>query len=114
MAVPKLKLFLLSLSLLAASALLTAALLWSPGAPRSALEPVEGIRAPESTEQEAPAVYQLRSVDGELCIFQGRKLLRRTGVYTLSLPSEDRELLESGISAASQEALASLLEDLCS
>lgn len=116
MSLPKLKLFALSAALCAASALLTAALLWSPSPQRSALEPVRDLQVPaaESPEHSDPGVYVLRSMDGELCVFRNRTLLRRTGVYTLTLPREDRELLENGISAASQEALASLLEDLCS
>lgn len=112
MSSPIRKLITLSAAVCAATALLTAALLWRPAPEHSALEPVHTLRLPAPAEAEP--VYVLRSVDGELCVFRGGCLLRRTGVYTLALPREDRALLEDGISAASQEALASLLEDLCS
>jgi hypothetical protein len=73
-------------------------------------EPAPAANAPRVTEPD----YVLRSADGELCVFQGSRLLHRTGVYTRTLPREDQAHLEKGISADSQEALASLLEDLCS
>lgn len=124
---PMRRLLALSVCLCAAAALFTAALLWTPPDARSAAgteqtvvipqpEPGQGADTPSEDPSEPlpPTIYVLRSVDGELCVFRGRKLLRRTGVRTSTLPREDRTMLETGISAGSQEALASLLEDLSS
>lgn len=65
-------------------------------------------------EEQPPVIYVLKADAGELCIFKGSELLRRTGVFVSSLPEEDRFSLEAGITASSQQALTSLLEDLCS
>ena len=123
MPTPMGKLLTLSVAFCAAAALCTAALLYRPipisaasGSTQSVTLPApaaNSLKEP-TPEPEPPTVYQLRSVDGELCVFRGRTLLHRTGVDVRTLPREDRELLERGISAASQEALASLLEDLSS
>lgn len=114
MSVPKRRLIALCAALCAAAALWTAALRYTPAPEQQVVEPVQGLELPEEPAPEQPPMYELRSVDGELCIFRGKTLIRSTGVYTLALPKEDRELLENGIAAASEEALASLLEDLCS
>ncbi|MCD8147934.1 MAG: hypothetical protein LUD84_11785 [Clostridiales bacterium] len=63
---------------------------------------------------EAVPLYELRSVDGEICVFRCGSLLTHTGVLVSSLPQEDRALLEAGIAAESDQELASLIEDLCS
>ncbi len=63
---------------------------------------------------EAVPLYELRSVDGEICVFRSGSLLTHTGVLTATLPREDRALLEVGIAAHSDQELASLIEDLCS
>lgn len=78
--------------------------------------PQTEVMAPQTvTEEDAPPpCYVLRTDRGEVCIFEGDTLLRRTGVAVSSLPAEDRESLSIGIAASSQEALSSLLEDLCS
>jgi hypothetical protein len=110
----------------AAAAMFTAAALYAPAPVRSASGTTDSVTIPKSAptvsepgnapaERAAPEPdYVLRSADGELCVFQGSRLLHRTGVYTRTLPREDQAHLEKGISADSQEALASLLEDLCS
>jgi hypothetical protein len=120
------KLVALCAAFCAAAAMFTAAVLYGPAPVRSASGTTDSITIPESshtTPKPAPAVkphsvtepdYVLRSVDGELCVFRGSRLLHRTGVYARTLPREDQRELEEGISADSQEALASLLEDLCS
>lgn len=111
--------------LCAAAGLFTAALVVGQSDARSASGTEHSITVPEPAPAPEPAppddeasdpstIYVLRSVDGELCVFRGRTLLHRTGVYTSTLPREDQLLLDTGISAASQEALASLLEDMCS
>lgn len=56
--------------------------------------------------------WVIRSVDGEVCIFQGETLLLHTGVSADLLPRQDREALEAGIQVESREALTALLEDL--
>ena len=124
MSVPRGRALLLCLSLCAAAALWTAALLYRPAPARTASGVTRSVTVPEPAHSPAaeanpaepgpPTIYQLRSVDGEVCVFRGRTLLHRTGVATRTLPREDRALLERGICAASQEALASLLEDYCS
>lgn len=81
--------------------------------PPAPLEVMEPQRVTIETEK-APLCYVLRTDHGELCIFQGENLIRRTGVAVSSLPAEDRTALENGITATSQQALSSLLEDLCS
>lgn len=58
--------------------------------------------------------YVLRADHGELCVFQGSVLLRRTGVAVAALPEKDRTALEGGIAVSTKEDLTSLLEDLCS
>lgn len=63
---------------------------------------------------EAAPLYELRSVDGEICVFRRGSLLTHTGVLVASLPRGDRALLEAGIAAESDQELASLIEDLCS
>jgi hypothetical protein len=116
-----LRMLALSAAFCAAATLGTAALLWT-GSPAAAetsrsatvhLSPAQPTQDERAPSDPAP-LYVLRSVNDELCISRGQTLLRRTGVSTLSLPREDREMLSNGIAAASQEALASLLEDLCS
>ena len=124
MPTPMGKLVTLCVAFCAAAALFTTALLYSPPPVSAASGTTESVTLPTpvqkqpaerpAPEAEAPTIYQLRSMDGELCVFRGRTLLHRTGVDVRTLPREDRELLERGISAASQEALASLLEDLSS
>lgn len=68
----------------------------------------------DEAAQTAIPLYELRSVDGEICVFRSGSLLTHTGVLTATLPREDRALLEAGISAETDQELASLLEDLCS
>ncbi|GEM_PF-2687269 len=127
MSMPKLRFSLLAIALTLAAALSVSALLYaaSPAVSASSAEQVTAAEAPPPPQEqpadvpeESPAapepLYVLRDVDGELCIFRNSRLLRHTGVYTASLPREDRELLAGGIAAGSEQALASLLEDLCS
>lgn len=59
-----------------------------------------------------PIPFTIRSVDGEVCIFQGDTLVIHTGVSVSLLPRQDREALEAGIRADSQADLTALLEDL--
>lgn len=80
----------------------------------SAPAPISDTQPVPIPEEEPPTLYVLRAQDGELCVFRNGELLRRTGVKTSALPAEDRAALENGISATSQQALTSLLEDLCS
>jgi hypothetical protein len=87
----------------------TALLLPEPNAVHTA-----GLTVLSVPEEGEEPLYRLQATDGELCIYQNGTLLRRTGVRVSTLPGKDRELLEQGIDAHSQEELASLLEDLCS
>lgn len=59
-----------------------------------------------------PIPYTIRSVDDEVCIFQGDTLLIHTGVSVSLLPRQDREALEAGIQVESEADLTALLEDL--
>lgn len=56
--------------------------------------------------------YLIRTVGDEVCIFQNGQLMLHTGVIASLLPQQDREALETGITAADQAALTALLEDL--
>lgn len=56
--------------------------------------------------------YLIRTVEDEVCIFQNGQLILHTGVIASLLPQQDREALETGITAADQAALTALLEDL--
>ena len=106
----KLRIRLLTTALLLAFSLSCSALLFPlPQAVHTA--------APETVTvqpETVPPLYELRSEEGEICIYHSGKLFRHTGVFVSSLPREDRALLEEGIAADSDQALASLLEDLCS
>ncbi|MCC8074585.1 MAG: hypothetical protein LIO95_01350 [Clostridiales bacterium] len=84
-----------------------------PQAVATAAETAIVASADEPSVEVVP-LYELRSVDGEICVFRNGSLLTHTGVLVSSLPREDRALLEEGIAAESDQELASLLEDLCS
>ncbi|MCD8052206.1 MAG: hypothetical protein LUE89_11110 [Clostridiales bacterium] len=86
---------------------------WPQAVETAAETALAAASADESTGEAVP-LYELRSVDGEICVFRSGDLLTHTGVLTASLPREDRALLEAGIPAESDQELASLLEDLCS
>lgn len=68
----------------------------------------------EPSQAPAETGYLVRTVDNEVCVFQGEELMLRTGVMASTLPQQDREALEVGLPAADQAALTALLEDLSS
>lgn len=71
----------------------------------------EAVSAEESVDV---PYYELRAEGGEVCVYEGEKLILRTGVAVSSLPASDRALLDGGIVASSPEELTRLLEDLTS
>lgn len=71
----------------------------------------EAVSAEEPVET---VTYELRVEEGEVCVYEGERLILRTGVAVASLPASDRALLEGGIVASSAEELTRLLEDLTS
>ena len=73
----------------------------------NAVEPIQAAAAVQETSG-----YLIRTVDDEVCVFQGDALIRRTGVTASLLPRQDREALEHGISVESRAELTALLEDL--
>ncbi|MCD8353936.1 MAG: hypothetical protein LUC47_06455 [Clostridiales bacterium] len=87
---------------------------WPQAVETAAETALAAASADDEPNGEAVPLYELRSVDGEICVFRSGDLLTHTGVLTASLPREDRALLEAGIGAKSDQELASLLEDLCS
>ena len=111
---PKLR-FALLLTAFSLALTLSCAALSSPW-PQAVETAAEAALAASADEPSGEAVplYELRGVDGEICVFRSGSLLTHTGVLTASLPREDRALLEAGIAAHSDQELASLLEDLCS
>ncbi|MGM9536878.1 MAG: hypothetical protein ACI3VN_00950 [Candidatus Onthomonas sp.] len=68
----------------------------------------------QSAVQPEDNSYLIRTVEDEVCIFQGDTLILRTGVTASLLPQQDREALVQGIRAESRAELTSLLEDLSS
>lgn len=104
----------LRFALLLYSAVLAISLSAAALIPESKLEAMSPEPLSISEEQETPMIYILKTDEGELCIFQGKTLIQRTGVAVSTLPEDDRFSLEAGICASSEEALTSLLEDLCS
>ena len=73
----------------------------------NAVEPIQAAAAIQETSG-----YLIRTVDDEVCVFQGDALIRRTGVTASLLPRQDREALEQGITVESRAELTALLEDL--
>lgn len=112
---PKLRFALLLTAFCLALSLSCAALSspW-PQAVETAAETALVTETDTAPDSEAIPLYELRSVDGEICVFRRGSLLTHTGVLVSSLPREDRALLEVGIAAESDQELASLIEDLCS
>ncbi|MCD8189259.1 MAG: hypothetical protein LUD78_03405 [Clostridiales bacterium] len=112
---PKLRFALLMTAFCLALALSCAALSspW-PQAVEAAAETALVTETDTAPDAETVPLYELRSVDGEICVFRSGSLLTHTGVLAATLPKEDRALLEEGIAAQSDQELASLLEDLCS
>lgn len=56
--------------------------------------------------------FLLAEREGKVCIFAGDTLLSNTGIPVRSLPRQDREELQRGITARGEQELAALLEDL--
>lgn len=60
--------------------------------------------------------YELKEYEGTIAIFKtGTKApLKTTSIAVNDLPKTDRDMLKTGIKAASEEELNALLEDYCS
>ena len=70
------------------------------------------VQTAETALPDQDSSYLIRTVEDEVCIFQNGQLILHTGVIASLLPQQDREALETGITAADQAALTALLEDL--
>lgn len=86
----------------------------APGAPASAPALASAQLALPKDTDGADTSYLIKTVDGEVCILRGEKILLHTGVSASLLPKQDREALAQGIEVESQTDLTALLEDITS
>lgn len=76
----------------------------------------ETISFETASETENPYLYEIKSSDGKVAVFDNKsgEIIRKTDTLISILPEGDREMLKKGIKVRSDKELKRLLEDFCS
>jgi hypothetical protein len=86
-----------------------------PGKPAAQVL-AETISFETASETENPYLYEIKSSDGKVAVFDNKsgEIIRKTDTLISILPEGDREMLKKGIKVRSDKELKRLLEDFCS
>lgn len=87
----------------------------NPGKPAAQVL-AETISFETASETENPYLYEIKSSDGKVAVFDNKsgEIIRKTDTLISILPEGDREMLKKGIKVRSDKELKRLLEDFCS